>query len=271
MFIYSYNKKTMKTLAVIFLAFFSSALFGQATAGTVDISVTSKPNDVDYSPRHVLAIWIEDGSGDFVQTLKLDADNRKQYLYTWNTKSSGNTTDAITGSTLSSHKTHDVSWDCTNNSGTLVDDGDYSVRVEYTSEHAQGPLTTIAFTKTVDEFTFQPSDETYFVDMDLVYTPESTTGIEEKDLSYHLSVYPVPVTDQLHIEMFVPADQKSSIKIYQSDMKLVKIMNDSELVSGEHSFIWDLSNEGGAKVPAGTYFLVVSGTNTFSSRQIIVQ
>lgn len=261
----------MKTITAIFLTFISISLLGQETAGTVDVSVTTLPNGAKYSSKHVLAIWIEDGSGNFVQTLKLNADKRKQYLYTWNSKSGGNTTDATTGSTLSSHKTHNISWDCTGTTGDVVTDGDYAVRVEYTSAHAQGPLTSIDFTKAASEFTFQPGDETYITDMDLVYTPESTTGREENALSYHLRAYPVPATDLLHIEMHVPGDQVSSIKIYQSDMKLVKVLNEGKLIPGSHAFTWDLTNDGGARIVSGTYFLLVSGTNTFSSRQILVQ
>ena len=64
----------MKTLAAIILIFTRITLLGQGSPGTVDVSVTTLPNGIDFSPKHVLAIWIEDGSGNFVQTLKLNAD-----------------------------------------------------------------------------------------------------------------------------------------------------------------------------------------------------
>jgi hypothetical protein len=261
----------MKTLISIFLTIISAALLGQGTAGVVDISVKTLEKDVGYAPKHVLAIWVEDNAGDFVKTLMFRADKRKQYLYTWNTKSSGNTVDATTGATLSSHTTHDVSWNCTNISGTVVDDGDYAVRVEYTSEHEQGPITSIAFTKAADAVTFQPTDETYFIDMDLVYTPESTTGLNNVKVSYDLSVYPNPVSDQLTIKMSNPSDRHTSIKIYQADMRLINVVWDGELRAGEHGFTWNLNSMRGAKLAAGSYFMVVSGDNLLSTRQIVVK
>ncbi len=261
----------MKLLFTLLLISFTSLLIGQGTPGTVDVSVTTLPNGIDFSPKHVLAIWIEDGSGNFIKTLKLNADKRKEYLYTWNNKSSGNTTDATTGATLGSHTTHSVSWNCTNTSGVVVDDGNYSLRVEYTSEHAQGPITSIGFSKAADELTFQPTDETYFIDMDLVYTPESTSGISNNSISYNLSAYPVPATEQLFIDITLPSSRQTSIKIYQSDMRLVNIIWDGEITSGSHQFSWNLNSTKGAKVAAGTYFVVISGVNMLSTRQIVVQ
>lgn len=261
----------MKLLFTLLLVTFTTLLIGQGTPGTLDVSVTTLPNGIDFSPKHILAIWIEDGSGNFVKTLKLNADKRKQYLYTWNTKSSGNTTDATTGATLGLHTTHSVSWPCTNTTGVVVDDGNYSVWIEYTSEHAQGPITSIDFNKATDNVTFQPTDETYFIDMDLVYTPESTIGINNSSISYKLEVYPVPASEQLFIDISLPSSRQTSIKIYQSDMRLVNIIWDGDISAGEHRFSWDLNSVNGAKVAAGTYFMVVSGSNLLSTRQIVVQ
>jgi len=265
------KQQAMRTIITLLLTIFSVSLLAQGTAGTVDVSVTTIPNGKDYSPKHVLAIWIEDGAGIFVKTLKLNGDKRKQYLDTWNTKSNGNTTDAITGSTLNPHTTHSVSWNCTNTSGGVVDDGSYAVRVEYTSEHAQGPITSIAFNKAGDEVTFQPADESYFVDMDLLYTPEVVIGINNTTIAYDLSVYPNPASEQVSIKMSNPLDRQTSIKIYQADMKLINVVWDGVLRAGEHGFIWNLNSMSGAKVAAGTYFMVVSGDNLLSTRKIIVK
>lgn len=260
-----------KLFITFLLAIFSSALLAQGTAGIVDISVKTIDYGKGNDPEHILAIWIEDDAGDFVKTLKLSADERKKYLYTWNTKSSGNTTDANTGATLGSHTTHDVSWNCTNTSATVVDDGAYAVWVEYTSEHAQGPITNFAFTKASDVFSFQPPDESYFVDMDLLYTPESASGIRKSTISYDLKAYPNPASDQLNISLSNPLDRQTSIRIYQSDMKMINVLWDDVLRAGEHGFTWNLNSTSGTKVAAGTYFMVVSGDNLLSTRQIIVK
>ncbi len=261
----------MKLLIAIILTFFSFSLMGQATSGTVDISVTTLDNNAKYHPDHVLAIWIEDDAGAFVKTLKKMGNGRDNYLLTWNAKSGGSTTDAITGPTLSTHTTHNISWDCSNTSEGVVEDGSYAVRVEYTSANSQGPITTINFIKAADEFTFQPANETYFIDMDLVYTPGSTTGIDAEAVSYKLSAYPNPASEQVSINMTIPSERSTSIKIYQSDMRLVNVLWEGSLSAGDHRFIWNLSSSNGRKVAAGTYFLVVNGTNHLSTRQIIVK
>ena len=260
-----------KTLITILFMVFSIAVLGQGTAGTVNVSVKTKPNGVGYSPKHVLAIWIEDGVGDFVKTLKLNANKRQEYLYTWEAKSGENTTDATTGSTLNPHIAHAVSWNCTNLSGAIVDDGSYAVKVEYTSEHDQGPLTSISFTKADNVVAFQPADEAYFIDMNLVYTPSSSTGINENTISYDLSVYPNPTSEQARIKMVNPQDRHTSIKIYQSDMKLIKVLWNGDLRAGEHEFTWNLNTMSEVKVASGTYFMVVSGDNLLSTRQIVVK
>lgn len=96
---------------------------------------------------------------------------RKQYLYTWKVASDYNVVDAITGATLSSHQTHTVTWDCTDLDGHIVPDGEYIVYVEFTEQHAQGPLYSIEFTKGPDAVVLNPPDKTNFKDIALSFTP----------------------------------------------------------------------------------------------------
>ena len=107
--------------------------------------------------------------------------------------------------------------------------------------------------------------------MDLIYTPHASTGINNTTISYDLSAYPNPASDQVSIKMSNPLDRRTSIKIYQSDMRLINVVWDGDLAAGEHGFTWNLNSMGGAKVAAGTYFMVVSGDNLLSTRQIIVK
>lgn len=258
----------MKTLISILIASFATLLSAQSTAGTVDISITTKEKNVGYHPKHVLAIWVEDDAGTYVKTLKVRADKRKQYLYSWNSASGGNTTDAVTGATLSSHGTHTVSWDCTNKTGEVVEDGEYTLFVEYTSEHAQGPLTSIVFTKSADAFSVKPSDLTYFTDMDLVFTPDDNTGIEDKMVDFSFNIYPVPTDDVLFINTFLPKAQQITMKLYSVDMKVLKVLQNGTMPAGEHISQMNFSTE---SISPGTYFLVLTGENRFSSRQIIVK
>ncbi|MDX2430462.1 MAG: DUF2271 domain-containing protein [Bacteroides sp.] len=145
----------------------------EKTEGTMSFTVRTVTVNGNFSPRHVLAIWVEDESG-FVLTRKLRAEKRKQYLYTWNGKSGGNVTDATTGATLSSHQTHTVTWDCKDKDGALVPDGAYKVYVEFTEAHVQGPLRMLAFTKGPEAVSLSPADETNFKDMALQFEPTVT-------------------------------------------------------------------------------------------------
>jgi PKD repeat protein len=140
------------------------------TGGILTFTVRTVTDNGTYSPKHVLAIWVEDANG-FVKTRKAMANQRKQYLYTWKAASNYNVVDAITGSTLTSHQTHTVTWNCTDLSGSIVPDGDYTVWVEFTDKHSQGPIYNITFTKGPDSQSFSPADQTYFKDIQLDFVP----------------------------------------------------------------------------------------------------
>jgi PKD repeat protein len=112
--------------------------------------------------------------GEFVKTRKAMANQRKQYLYTWKAASNYNVVDAITGSTLNSHQTHTIQWDCTDLDGNVVEDGLYTLFVEFTEKHAQGPLFSIEFEKASDAIILTPPDEDYFKNMEFSYQPEVT-------------------------------------------------------------------------------------------------
>jgi len=140
------------------------------SGGELTFTVRTVTANGTYSPKHVLAIWIEDADG-FVKTRKAMANQRKQYLYTWHTASNYNVVDAITGSTLNSHQTHTVTWNCEDLDGNVVPDGVYTVWVEFTDKHAQGPLYTLDFTKGPEAVSLSPSDQTYFKDIQLDFVP----------------------------------------------------------------------------------------------------
>lgn len=141
------------------------------TPGTVTFTVKTLPAGGNYAPKHVLAIWVEK-DGVFVKTRKAMANQRKQYLYTWKAVSNYNVVDAITGSTLTSHQTHTIEWDCTDLDGNIVADGMYTMRIEFTDKHAQGPLYSIDFMKGPDAISLTPPDQQYFINMEFTWEPE---------------------------------------------------------------------------------------------------
>lgn len=192
------NLKILLFLMFVGLSGFSAKLHAQATDGAMTFTVKTVTANGDFSPKHVLAIWVEDESG-FVLTRKLRGDKRKQYLYTWNAASGADVTDATTGATLSSHQSHTVSWDCRNSNGELVEDGTYYVNVEFTDAHKQGPLKRISFTKGADPISLTPGDETNFVDMTLAFQP-AATGLEVSHMDL-TRIYPNPSNGILMIDL----------------------------------------------------------------------
>ena len=166
----NFLRATLLVCITTLTGFASELLSQDPVEGEMTFSVRTVTFNGNFSPKHVLAIWIEDNAG-FVLTRKLRADKRKQYLYTWNSNAGGNVTDATTGATLASHQTHSVTWDCRDVNGDLVPDGEYTVYVEFTEEHAQGPLVTISFTKGSQSVSIAPADEANFKDMELVFEP----------------------------------------------------------------------------------------------------
>lgn len=197
------------------------------TAGELTFSVKTVTANGNFAPKHVLAIWIENAEG-FVKSRLVRANNRKQYLYTWNAKSGGNDTDATTGATLTSHVTVNTSWDCTDLDGNVLPDGEYTLYVEFTEKHAQGPITSVTFTKGTEEVHLTPADEDNFINMMLDYIPEITTvpDLYESEL---ISVYPNPGNGEYFISTVLTGELH--LMVYDVSGKIIldrKEMNASE-------------------------------------------
>lgn len=177
------RKLKLTSISIIIVVLLSALLTGfispekegskeiTTTPGEVTFTVRTVTENGNYAPRHVLAIWVEDAS-DFVKTRLAMAGVRKIYLYKWKAASNYNVVDAITGPTLTYHQSHTVTWDCTDLDGEEVPDGVYTIYVEFTEKHAQGPWTTITFTKGPEAQHLIIPDETFFKDMVLDFVPE---------------------------------------------------------------------------------------------------
>jgi len=228
------------------------------TEGELTFTVRTVSAGGNYSPKHILAIWIEDMDG-FVKTRKAMANQRIQYLYTWKAASNFNVVDAITGSTLNSHQTHTVTWDCTDLDGNLVPDGDYTIWVEFTEAHAQGPLSSHVFTKGENSQNLTPPDETYFKDIEIVYEP--LISIVEENIEDIVNIYPNPGNGTYFINTELV--DISSIKIYDYSGKLLKAIS-SNLSNGNNIIELDLTDQ-----PNGLYFIEISTDNKKLRRKIL--
>jgi len=161
--------------AVLGLAVMPSTLLGAATDGTVTFNVTLVDYGGNYAPRHIEAIWVTDGSGRFIKTLRRYAASRIQYLYQWHAAhGSYEAVDGSTGATISTFNPITVTWNCRDTNNVIVQDGDYRFYVEFTERNGQGYWTTngVTFTKGSTPFTNNPANVgTYITAMSIAFVP----------------------------------------------------------------------------------------------------
>jgi flagellar hook assembly protein FlgD len=155
--------------------------------GTLTFRARTVDTNQQYSPSNIGAIWVTTSSGTFVKTLKRWGTHYLQYLTRWQSASNGNTVDAITGATLNQHALHNVTWDCTDVSGSVVADGDYKVWIEFTERNGSGPYYSVSFTKGSSPVTLNPAAQTYFTNLYLQFVPETTYTIEMQSFTVSLS------------------------------------------------------------------------------------
>lgn len=100
-----------------------------------------------YAPRNIGAIWIETATGQYVKTVQRWANRRRAYLTSYMAVTGGDVTDAISGATLSSHITHDVTWNLTDRNRCEIPPGNYRVAIEMTDGNMTGVAVRLPFTK----------------------------------------------------------------------------------------------------------------------------
>jgi hypothetical protein len=217
-----------------------------------------------FSPRHVLAVWIEKEDGTFVKTLFLRAAARKAYLYTWLAKSSNNVVDAITGTTLTSHQSHTVQWNCKDLTGNWAPDGNYKIVVEFTDQHAQGPIFSQAFTKSSSVSTISPANQTNFIDMNFVFDPLGV-GFESFDeASNAIEIFPNPSHGNFNIRFNSSMLQSGNLQILDYSGRIIE----SQFVANQamNALIpIDLS-----KHAAGIYLLVFKSEGQIAVRKLLL-
>jgi len=172
----------MKKNDVIKLAFssliFCILFFSRCSSpkGSVTLSFKTVSYGGVYAPRNSGAIWVEDGKGNFIKTLKVWAPAKKHHLAAWNKISLGNEVDAVTSASLNDHENHQVTWDCTDHTGRVIPDEFYKIHIEFTegniSEEVQGKHFVVAFNKSRTSHTVTPEDQDFFQKIELKYIPQ---------------------------------------------------------------------------------------------------
>lgn len=241
---------------ILLLVCLSANLVIAQTNGTLSVSVTTGTTGGTYSPRNVVAIWIEDNSGKFVKTLLAYANTRKTHLNTWeaSTTAAGsafNITDAISGATQSSHGTRTCQWNGKDYSGKLMADGVYKIQMELTDKNATGNTASFTFTKGPNTQNLAPANVPSFSSISINWS-SSTTGINpEITTSNTIVVYPNPGTGQF--------------TVLGEDIKTVEVNDLSgKLISKSNTPFFNL-----ASYPKGIYFVSVKTVQMTVIKKII--
>lgn len=158
----------------------ATGLMRMLTEGNANFAVRTATYNGAYAPRNAGVIWITDSNNQFVKTVKVWANNYRYTLIRWIANSSQNTTGAITGASVNTHRLHEVSWNGKNYQNIDMPDGEYKFNVEFTEHNATaanlGKFTQVSFIKGTQPVTLTIPNETYFRDMSLTWTPVIVNG-----------------------------------------------------------------------------------------------
>jgi len=268
-----------KILFIIVLLALTKFISGQeqlsspATDGNVTFQVTTVSDGGTYSPRHVFAIWIKDAQGNFVISRKVMANNRKQHLVKWVANSGNNVVDAITGSTINSHTSHTISWDCRNTLGQIVPDGTYQVWVEYTSRNSAsngiaGPFTSVSFTKGELPQNITIPDENYFKNMSLVFEPIGVFINSEVDPKHSINIHPNPFSNEITLEINLEADSFANIGLYDLNGIRIDEIFDGYTTQKTLEILWKASDQS-IQLKTGTYYIRFNINGKITGKKIV--
>jgi hypothetical protein len=111
-------------------------------------------------------------------------------------------------------------------------------------------------------------------EVSVVRFPAGTVGVESPpllgDLRAAIDASPVPSRFATRIELDLPVAGPVLARIYDTSGRWLRTLEDETLAAGSHTLVWDLRDDGGARLPAGTYFCQVSLTDRSLTRKLVV-
>ncbi len=96
---------------------------------------------------------------------------------------------------------------------------------------------------------------------------DAQTGITTHQLAQN---FPNPFNPFTTISFQIPADEKVSLKIYNTSGQLIKTLVDKNLAAGSHSFNWDGSNNNRLAVSSGIYFYRMATESYTTAKRMIL-
>lgn len=135
---------------------------------------------------------------------------------------------------------------------TGLDDGAYCGRAIFNSTSFQGPDTLVAFLTVTDSPVDAPT----------------TTGLPT---AFALSgSRPNPARRAAEVTLALPRPAVARVEVYSIAGRRVQTLADGEYPAGFHDLRWDLRDQGGRKVAAGTYFVKAVAGDSQQVQKIVV-
>jgi len=253
-------------LSLICIAFALPSL--AQTSGTLSISVTTVTSNGPYKPKNILAIWVEDASTNtFVKTqlLRSQNTNYRKYLTKFKaaTNSSYNVVDAQTGATYPSHSTRTATWNGTDVNGNIVPDGNYNVCIEFTESNGSGPYAYFTFNKSNQAVTLTPANTTNLQNINITWTPATSSLNNISTDKGLLSVYPNPVKNSALISLL---PNVKNIYVVDVNGKIVDRINKPNTILKSQA-LWTPNKN----LKNGVYFIVVENNISKQTKKVILQ
>ena len=256
-----------------FLSFFIGNIDAQTTQSrTFTFTEASHASTYNGNAQHVLAVWIEQGSGTsgaFVVTkFRYVGSGTNDHLSTWASKASAgatttatstlcNTTTATTGATLSAWSTKTVTWDGKNAAGTLVADGNYQFVIQSTWNHGTTGTVTRYFPFVKGSGATNPTftDDANFTGISAILANS------EFSIKPDVTIYPNPSTGIFNMDL---KNDVNNIKVINILGKIVYNEKVTKDTAGTSKKI-DLSN-----LNNGLYIVSVTNENGISNYKVIL-
>ncbi len=85
-----------------------------------------------------------------------------------------------------------------------------------------------------------------------------------------ISIYPNPTNGPTRISFYANPSDNVSVKIYSVSGQLVYSLDDVSSPSGNHMVYWDGTNNSGANLEEGYYFVKISAGDLTSTKKLVL-
>lgn len=241
---------------------------GNGTNGTFEISFTSSSTTKtpNYSPNHVLAIWVTKKTGEIVKTIKYYAGQRQTVLGHYDTTNGDWAPDAVSGASLKAFNTYAINWDAKDLFGNLIDDGVYNVNFELNDNNypSRSSKFNIDIIKGISPVSLTPADDTSFSAISIKWNPIPSTINQTKLISDDVIVFPNPTNGILQIKL--NKDFKANVQLKIMSVTGYIFLTEQFYKEEDTSILnYDIS-----KFPDGNYILELVTNSIITRKEIIL-